>query len=349
MNSFKSLFSIGFLLGLSLGYFAIGFGAMAYDLHYANKACTHEDVQWAKSFPEHYAFEKISVLFWRAQCKPNKPLLIISASEGGVPYKFSQAFMNLDNQQSWEIRGAHRGVKSLAYVLAMSEESAKITDQPIIAFINPVYFGFAARTDDAAMMSSSISSLLFQYTLPHWKYKYQSLVLSAPFFAAKNLENELSLVKSKWLGASLNAGSAPTPVPDQEYDFGHHMTKERVANYATAFKKDKFNFYMEPTHSMLKRTLRIIEQRKLPVCLVFLPLNDRHLSQVREDAPLIKSSLQSALEKEIPSKLYLDLMDIGSKPYLFMDSMHFTDFGIHEISKRVIESDCYKRVNQRGT
>ena len=282
----------------------------------------------------------------KAQCRENKPLLLISASEGTMPYKFSQAFKDIEGFSSWEIRGAHRGVKSLTYLLSLAGESKKIKNQKIVAFINPVYFGFAARTDDAAMMMSAVSTGAFFYNLPHWKYKYRDLIFTSPFYGFKNLLEEHSKLKSQFQQDHIElVKSNPPPRPqDHEYNLEHNMLNERVDNYKDSFRKDKFSLELEPTAMMLQKVINTINAKNLPVCLVFLPLNEQQLSTVRSDHKELVAKFKSQVQKTVPNPMTINLMDLGSRPYMFADSMHFTNWGVHEITQEVVNSDCYKRI-----
>ncbi len=261
-----------------------------------------------------------------------------------MPYKFSQAFKDIEDFSSWEIRGAHRGIKSLAYILSLAGESERIRDQRIVAFINPVYFGFAAKTDDVAMMMSASSTGSFLYNLPHWKYKYRDLIFTSSFYGFKNLLEEYSKIKTELASEELVKSNPPPRPQDHEYNLKHNMLNERVDNYKDSFRKDMFSLDLEPTSTMLQKIITTIKANNLSVCLVFLPLNEQQLSTVRGDHKELVAKFKNQVQKTVPDQIGINLMEMGNKPYLFADSMHFTNWGVHKISQEVVNSDCYKRI-----
>lgn len=344
MNNSKIFLSLGLLCGICFTYLLVGVFTVFYETKLVESPCRDEDNLWAQNFPDHFVFEKISLMFMKSQCRDNKPLLLISASEGTIPYKFSQAFKDIEDITSWEIRGAHRGIKSLTYILSLAGESERIKNQRIIAFINPVYFGFAARTDDAAMMLSASSTGAFLYNLPHWKYKYRDLILTSPFYGFKNLLEEYSKSQSQQAPVELVKSSPPPRPQEKDYNLKHNMLNDRVNKYKDSFKKDKFSLELEPTATMLQKVITTIKANNLPICLVFLPLNEQQLSTVRDDHKDLVSKLKEQVEQTVPEQFNINLMGLGNKPYLFADSMHLTNWGIHKISQEVVNSDCYKRI-----
>lgn len=344
MNNFRVFLGKGFLIGVVVAYFAILVFPLAYEWVYRNQECSAEDVRWAENLRGHYVFEKVSLLFWRASCIENPPLLVMSASEGTARYSFAQAFFDQSGKTAWEFKGAHRGVKTLSYMMATQSEKTKQAT-PIVAYINPVYFSFAADTDDVSMQRSALSPVSFMFYLPHWKYKLRELFLTYPFLSMKSFFEEWELVSSDSLkGSVLKPLDSPPPPWGKEYSFDHHMLKSQLSKYKKGLVKDKFSFDMPPVSSFIKEIVNKIKvDQDRPLCLVFLPLNQQHLSQVRSDHKNIVEELDSAIRESIPEDSYVNLMDLSLEPYLFKDTMHFTDFGISEIVKRTLNSRCYQQ------
>lgn len=344
MNSFKIPLFKGFIWGVVTTYFMLALIPIAIENQFLNVSCSSSDKKWAQNFVGHYVFDRVSLKFWRANCAPEKPLLLISASEGTSGYKFSQALFDQAEIPTWEFRGAHRGLKTYAYMT--SRLPIKETQlPPTILLVNPVYFSFAARTDDTSMKRSALSALPFIIHQPHWKYKFQSPFLSLPFITFKEFLKEWGLAHQEISVMPKLAAKKRIQKPlDEDYDFKHHMLKKKVSTYKGGLKKDQFLYEIPPINSMMKRIIGAIDKHNLKVCLVMLPLNEQHLIQVRNDTEKISQSIKKSVRENIPPHLMVDMMDFGKEPYLFKDTMHFTDYGVQFTVETVLKSDCYKRI-----
>ena len=155
MNNFKTV--VGAFAAFSLAFWLLAFAA---DWMHPRLSCFEIEKDFWAAREGTYRFERVSSFFWSSLCRePSRPL-IISASEGTGDLSFAQVARSY-GVSAHEFTGAHRGLKTLAYMVANPMHHERLQRLHAVALINPVYFSFAARTDASSVSLTSISNLSY--------------------------------------------------------------------------------------------------------------------------------------------------------------------------------------------
>ncbi len=336
MSNFKTaLFTF---VGVSL---ALWLAAFAADWMHPKLACLEAEKNYWEKRADAYRFERVSSFFWSSLCRePVKPV-IITASEGTAKLSFAQA-ARLHGVEANEFVGAHKGLKTLAYMLASEPHSERLRNLRVVAFINPVYFSFAARTDASSVSLTSISNLSYVARLGSFYQKWDEFFLASLFIGAKSYLEELKLF----------ANSSPRPLkaewpeikaPDASaYDFERHMLRESTRNYTTF--RSKFAKEVEPAKTLFDRVVTFANKHPdATICYVMLPANLKNLRHFGRDADAVARDMRALIER-LPEDRRVDLGHLSEEPYVFTDPMHLTVWGVKRVMDEVVKTPCAERV-----
>jgi hypothetical protein len=336
MNNFKAIL-ISFaavMTGLSL----LAFTA---DWLHPRLACTSFEKSYWKDRDEAYRFERVSSFFWSSLCRDTPRVVIISASEGTGNLSFAQEAAN-NGILAHEFTGAHRGLKTLAYLLNSAPNPERLEKLHLLAIINPVYFSFAARTDASSVSMTAISNLSYFARLPSFHQKWDEFLLSSFFIGLKSYFDELMLFKTaKPRDIKYYWPLVKPPSPD-EYDFERNMLKKLTGHY-TSFES-KFSSRVEPARFLMKQVVDFAKAHAdLHVCYVMLPVNVKNLKYFHRDADQIQKEMIEAIYP-IPKDARVSLNALSEEPGIFQDPMHLTSWGKHRVMDEILKSPCGEKV-----
>ncbi len=315
-------------------------GAVAIDAVAPQFPCTQFETNHWKSRPGAFSFERVSIFYWSSLCAPNSKPVVISASEGTGPVRFSDiAFANW-GVVTHEFRGAHRGLKTSGYILSHSIHPTRRKNLRVLALVNPVYFSFAASTDAASIRRVAISNLSYMLRGPFFRQKWDEFIFESPLIAFKSVLAEVQLFKT---ARAIKLQTRDTPLPKPiDYDFDRNIYRDRQSTY-TSFRSD-FSATREPSRTLLDNIVTFIrEHPEVPICVVMLPVNTKNLQHFGKDVRAVEQAMDELVEI-LPEVNRVDLSALNGEPYIFVDPMHLTDYGKLKVMQAVYETPCGQRV-----
>ncbi len=341
MNSFKFNWAV-VLASFLAASLLIWVGAFVVDWVHPRLGCVSAEREWARARTEPMAYSRISSLYWSTLCDAASLPLLISASEGTGAPSFPDVLFAQKQVLAHEITGAHRGLKTIAYLLTNEIHSERVENLRLIGLINPVYFSFAARTDAASIRLSSLSNLSFMARMPVFKQRWDEFLLDSFFIGAKAYLEELQGFGRPPVRSIVRDLGAPTEPVEGEFDLGRNMRVEKVENFKTF--TSPFHDRVEPSRYMFDRVVEFARAHPgARVCFVMLPTNTRNFRHFGRDAEVLTAQM-SALMAQLPEEMRLDLQDMNEDSFLFLDPMHLTEFGKWKVMERILASPCGQRV-----
>jgi len=336
MNSSKTLL-LSFLLA-SLGLWLLL--GLADGLHPRLRCQPAEKIFWTQRDGA-FVFERVSSFYWSSLCRPSPKPLIISASEGTGELSFPEVAAGYGVQAD-EFSGAHRGLKTLGYLLATPMHPERLQNLRILALINPVYFSFAASTDSSSVRLTSISNLSYFLRLPAVQQKWDEFLLDSLFIGAKSYLEEWRKFQTADVGsviASVDGGGLADPAL---FDLERNMLVEKTAAF-TSFRSP-FHAKRQPARFIFDRVVDFAHSHpEAKICYVMLPTNTKNLRYFNRDADKIAREM-SELMSLLPEASRLDLQSLNEEPFMFLDPMHLTDLGKRRVMEEVMKSSCGKKV-----
>ncbi len=340
------LFYKWLLLGFSLTLLCVSALVVYLDYTHPTKPCqTWEKRAWreVKKF-ESTSFERVSARYWSSLCRENPPPLIISGSDGPgdpeFPPLLARKGLTFDQFQS-----AHRGTKTISYILAHDIHPERLARMKIVATISPMYFAaFAAKTDSASIRLTSLSTLSYLLRVPTWHLKWNEFLLLSPFIGIKMYLDEISpFFKSQALmGSPISIPTPPERPRDEDYNEIRQMEVRLVPNF-TSFKS-RLSKDVEPVKTMWKVIeSRVNQLQRLNICVVMFPVNVSNLNYFGVDSERFVNEMRELINR-IPETQRVDLLDMSYEPYIFRDPMHFTGFGKWRLIEEISQTPCFERV-----
>ncbi|MNK22787.1 hypothetical protein D3C87_410680 [compost metagenome] len=327
-----------FVLGC-LSSFFIGWAMLSLVAWYSEFYLPADNCSWYReiSSKSEVEYQRVSALFWVRSCNVRNVMIGSSEATGSHALPF---FVRQNGYKFDQFIGAHRGLKTLGYLMAHQVSQQRIDHLKILAFVNPIYYTTGPASTDIAMAYRSALSVRFMNRfVPNGTTGAQENIFEFLYVIAKGFFlDSLELWRSVTAEISdFDKGDfkATTPL---EYDVEKGLYSKFVGR---EFKSD-INFYIEPTHTFS----RIIKENKnrIKTCLVLLPLNERYfLSQNPKYKEQI-SMFYDLYKNYFSGVGIIDLTDMGKTPYLFADTMHFTEYGSSQIIDRVVSSSCFKKL-----
>jgi hypothetical protein len=310
------------------------------DDYHSQLECTGWESRKAAQLPEQIGFDRVAFLFWVSLCAPRGSGLIISASEGTGDLSF-QTLARQNGFAFDEMTGAHRGIKTLGFMLSAPIAETRRRNLKPLVLLNPVYFGFAAPMDSAAMRRSSLSALSFVYRAPFVRGGSNLEYIISPLVTANGWIGQFRMLEQITAHPPSDSTAATMEIKQPEnYDLAHNMLESKVENYKTF--KDELDPNAQPTKDFLAETVKYLRQQPSPtLCLILLPANAILLERNGVQAKESLARFQSATA-DIPEKNKVDLTSLSYDPYIFQDSMHFTDYGKLKIWKAIAASPCFQ-------
>ena len=168
-------------------------GAFVLDALHPQTGCMQWETEFWRKKKTLHVFDRVSSFYWSSLCSPRPRPLIVSASEGTGPLSFA-GIASRSGIRAHEIKGAHRGLKTAAYLFAHSIHSERLENLRALVFINPVYFSFAATTDSSSVSLSAISNLSYVAQLPTLVQKWDEFFVEFVVHRGKNLLSRIAKV-----------------------------------------------------------------------------------------------------------------------------------------------------------
>jgi hypothetical protein len=336
MSNFKIV--LGSFAAFSLALWLLVFAA---DSLHPRLSCFESERNYWTGRERVHRFERVSSFFWSSLCAdPAKPV-IISASEGTGDLSFAQVARGY-GVTAHEFTGAHRGLKTLAYMLASDIHPERLERLRVLAFINPVYFSFAARTDASSVSLTAISNLSYFSRLHSFHQKWDEFLPASLFIGAKSYFDELSLFSSARGVTLLDEWPDVLPPAEGDYDFDRHMLKSRVHEY-TSFRS-KFSASVEPGRYLFDSVVKFAHAHpEANICYVMLPTNLKNLKHFGRDAEQISREMRS-LVAMLPEGARIDLGSLDEEKYIFQDPMHMSDYGKRRVMEEVMKTSCAQKL-----
>lgn len=339
MNNFKTVL-------ISFAAFSLTFWllALSADWLHPRLPCFESEKEYWASRDGTYRFERVSSFFWSSLCAESTKPFIISASEGTGDLSFAQVARTY-GVSAHEFSGAHRGLKTLAYLVANSMHKERLHGLRAVALINPVYFSFAARTDASSISLTSISNLSYFLRLHSFHQKWDEFLPASLFIGAKSYFDELALFRRATPMTLLNEWPEILPPADADYDFERGMLKSRAPHY-TSFRS-KFSGSVEPGRYLFDTVVRFaVAHPEANICYVMLPTNLKNLRYFKRDAEEISREMR-ALVARLPEASRIDLGHLDDEKFIFQDPMHMSDFGKRRVMEEIMRSPCAEKVFAR--
>lgn len=304
--------------------------------------CSSFETAFASRLPQRRSFDRVSLTFWASLCHPRNHGVIISASEGTGAPSFSSLALR-EGYHFDEFAGAHRGIKTSAYIHSFAISSTRQKGLRTLTLVNPVYFDFAAKSDAAALRRTAPSTASYIVQIPHWRLLKARQLSESLFVAGKNSTDDLQemlQIFTARLPPQEQATEQFSVAPPEDYDLKLGLLNSKREHYG------RFNSSFE-TLEPTQTALRIIEKRigqtpTTPSCVVLLPINGRLLQANGRSPEDILQRLRR-LFSDFPTDHWIDLTDLSEASYIFQDSMHFTEFGKLQVWKGIHQSDCFQK------
>jgi hypothetical protein len=326
-------------IGISVTIILIGTTAYWWDLTLPSRPC--QNFEGKQNGP--FRFSRASWTFWSSTCRKQAKFYITSASEGDIGLSFPSVLKHYTGKDFDEFQSAHRGLKTTSFIFSHDWHSDRKANTHWLILINPVYFSFATKTDDASMYLTTLSSKLFQQVIGfNWRHK--ETWLETPFIVAKSSIQEFKrFIKHE---NKIEYAFRKEKKPD-DYLYREGMRKKHLSPSSKGSWESEYPINPFPTKKMLDAIIDKTMVHKMPTCIVMLPLNLKWMRLGRNDIDEIQTRIKDFYLK-LPEAIKIDLMDLGDQDYIFEDTMHLSEYGIHQVVKRITNSSCYQDQFKRG-
>ena len=282
---------------------------------------------------------RVSILFWLSLCQERKILFASSEATGDYKIPF---YLRQKHQNFYQFIGAHRGIKTFSFVSALDLNKDLAKKINALLILNPIYFTEGLAQTSAAMgYRTAITNADFNEVIGVPVAKSRPL-LERMWVATKNTFDDIQdIVRLKW-GTSYDViaeGSVDEsykPHLPSDYNLQNGMLNQfNGASFSTEIKFDR-----SPTTEMFD--LAVLNKNAIKQCIVILPMNIRFFrSQNKKYVEQIRNLYKEMIPKINPAEL-INLTDLQDENYLFMDIMHFTEYGSKLIAERIEQSECYR-------
>lgn len=337
-NSKRGFFQITvFTFALAL-FFASALAHLLDQKHSATPCAAWEREYWRGEGKTFFRFERVSTFFWSSLCADDSPPLLFSASEGTVEPTFVSYFPGFR-----EFTGSHKGIKTFGFLAGHQVHPDRLKNFRALVLINPVYFSFAATTDEASILLNAISPLSYTLSVPAWKRKWDDFVLDWFYAGLKNYVSEWSRLRDPPLVERPSPpGQALAPPGDSAFIAERNLLHERAGQF-TSFRA-RFSRKEEPTNTLFKQSVQFAKDHpEAKICFVLLPLNATNLKYFGRDAAAITASMKELFD-EMPPGQGLNLLDMNETPKIFLDPMHFNSWGVSQVAQKIRASECAKPI-----
>lgn len=282
---------------------------------------------------------RVSILFWLSLCQERKILFASSEATGDYKLPF---YLRQKHQNFYQFVGAHRGIKTFAFVsgLDLNKELARKINALLI--LNPIYFTEGLAQTSAAMgYRTAITNADFNEVIGVPVAKSRPL-LERMWVATKNTFDDIQdIVRLKW-GASYDFIAEDSI--DESYKpnlpLDYNLQKGMLNQFNGATFVTDIKFDRSPTTEMFD--LVVLNKNAIKQCIVVLPMNIRFFRSQNEKYVEQIRNLYNEMTPKINRNELIDLTDLQNENYLFMDIMHFTEYGSKLIAERIEKSDCYR-------